>query len=215
MEDETWNLGVSRSYQLGLKSQSDLCIDFEDIEDDDELRNEYPCPFCSEDFDRLGLCCHIDEEHPVEAQSGVCPVCATTVGMNMVGHITTQHGSILKSHHKLKLRKGSILPSFKKEFHDEPFQPFPSRSSSTISSSKMAPDPLLSFLFYKAPSDCSKSVPTATSTEVSLEETNSDKKILEKTVHPSPSSDKNLMEKAKKCEFSQGLLLSTIFDNDL
>ncbi|GKV22114.1 hypothetical protein SLEP1_g32009 [Rubroshorea leprosula] len=111
--------------------------------------------------------------------------------------------------------KGSILPSFKKEFHDEPFQPFLSRSSSTISSSKMAPDPLLSFLFYKAPPDCSKSVPTATSTEVSLEETNSDEKNLEKTVHPSPLSNKNLMERAKKCEFLQGLLLSTILDNDL
>ena len=32
---------------------------------------EYPCPFCSEDFDLVGLCCHIDEEHPVEAKSGV------------------------------------------------------------------------------------------------------------------------------------------------
>lgn len=33
---------------------------------------EYPCPFCPEDYDLVGLCCHIDEEHPHEDKSGVC-----------------------------------------------------------------------------------------------------------------------------------------------
>jgi hypothetical protein len=27
--------------------------------------------FCSDYFDIVGLCCHIDEEHPVEAKNGV------------------------------------------------------------------------------------------------------------------------------------------------
>ncbi|GKU86914.1 hypothetical protein SLEP1_g1383 [Rubroshorea leprosula] len=94
MEDDTWRFGISSSSQLSLMSRNDVCIDFED--DDDELRTEYPCPFCSEDFDLVEFCCHIDKEHPVEAESGVCPICATRVGINMVGHITTQHGSILK-----------------------------------------------------------------------------------------------------------------------
>ena len=51
--------------------KADLCIDFEEIEEDDELKTEYPCPYCSEDFDLLGLCCHIDEEHHLEANYGV------------------------------------------------------------------------------------------------------------------------------------------------
>ena len=51
--------------------KADLCIDFEEIEEDDELKTEYPCPYCSEDFDLLGLCCHIDEEHHLEAGHGV------------------------------------------------------------------------------------------------------------------------------------------------
>lgn len=29
------------------------------------------CPFCSEDFDVLGLCCHIDVEHLKEAKASV------------------------------------------------------------------------------------------------------------------------------------------------
>ncbi|GJS76012.1 dehydration-induced 19 homolog 4-like protein isoform X2 [Tanacetum coccineum] len=38
--------------------------------DGDESRPEYLCPFCAEDFDIVGLCCHIDEEHPVQAKNG-------------------------------------------------------------------------------------------------------------------------------------------------
>lgn len=36
-----------------------------------ELRAEYTCPFCAEDFDVVGLCCHMDEEHPSAVKSGV------------------------------------------------------------------------------------------------------------------------------------------------
>lgn len=39
--------------------------------DGDESRPEYLCPFCAEDFDIVGLCCHIDEEHTVQARNGV------------------------------------------------------------------------------------------------------------------------------------------------
>lgn len=41
------------------------------MEGDEEVRPEYMCPFCTEDFDMVGLCCHIDEEHVVEAKNGV------------------------------------------------------------------------------------------------------------------------------------------------
>lgn len=36
-----------------------------------ELRAEYTCPFCAEDFDVVGLSCHMDEEHPSAVKSGV------------------------------------------------------------------------------------------------------------------------------------------------
>lgn len=42
-----------------------------DSDGDDDLKMDYPCPFCSEDFDVVNLCSHIDEEHP-DAGSGVC-----------------------------------------------------------------------------------------------------------------------------------------------
>lgn len=33
--------------------------------------DELACPFCSEDFDVLGLCCHIDADHRMEVKPGV------------------------------------------------------------------------------------------------------------------------------------------------
>lgn len=51
--------------------EADFCIEFEEFDGDDDLKVDYPCPFCSEDFDLYGLCCHIDQEHP-EERSGVC-----------------------------------------------------------------------------------------------------------------------------------------------
>ncbi|KAL5791886.1 hypothetical protein ACOSP7_000480 [Xanthoceras sorbifolium] len=234
----------SRNYQSTLKSQFDICIDFEDIEDDDEeLKGDYFCPFCAEDFDLVGLCCHIEEEHPIEAKSGICPFCAVKVGIDLFGHIAAQHGnnsnisfssfsldleivapSSLKalnsltrdySRHRLKLHKGephSTISSLRKELHNGHFQSLLSRSSSSVSSSKMAPDPLLSFVYNMA-SDASESV-YSDSTRERAEEKSSYEKASETNVHLSSLPDKDRPEKAKRCEFVQGLMMSTIFDDD-
>lgn len=37
----------------------------------EEKSEELACPFCSEDFDVLGLCCHIDADHRMEVKPGV------------------------------------------------------------------------------------------------------------------------------------------------
>jgi hypothetical protein len=56
---------------------SDLYMGFDDADagggDEVEARGAeaYNCPFCGEDFDFVGLCCHIDDEHAVEAKRGV------------------------------------------------------------------------------------------------------------------------------------------------
>ncbi|PRQ39347.1 putative drought induced 19 type, zinc-binding protein [Rosa chinensis] len=95
MDSDSWSNLFSSSNARRYQSRSDL-FGHEEIEGDDEIKAEFLCPFCAEDFDVVGLCCHIDEEHPVEAKNGVCPVCAKRVGSNLVTHITTQHGSLLK-----------------------------------------------------------------------------------------------------------------------
>lgn len=49
----------------------EMLMGFEEIDADEDIREEFRCPFCSEYFDIVGLCCHIDDEHPVEAKNGV------------------------------------------------------------------------------------------------------------------------------------------------
>ncbi|XP_031288023.1 protein DEHYDRATION-INDUCED 19 homolog 4-like isoform X1 [Pistacia vera] len=215
----------SKNYQSTIKSQfgvieADFCIDLDEIEEDDEeMKGEYPCSFCSEDFDLLGLCCHIDEDHPSEVDSGVCPVCFLRVGMNIVGHIATHHGNISnKSWHKLKLNKGeshSTLLTLRKELQNGHFQSLLARSPSSVSSSRMTLDPLLSFVYNTPAVDMSESVQVDSSTGENAEEKISFEKTLETNVIQSSLSDKDHAEKAKRCEFVQGLMLSTIFNDDL
>lgn len=54
-----------------LITEPELCTDFEELHEDDELKTAYPCPFCDEDFDLLDLCCHIDDLHSTQANTGV------------------------------------------------------------------------------------------------------------------------------------------------
>ncbi|MBA0561542.1 hypothetical protein Golob_018360, partial [Gossypium lobatum] len=73
MDADPWTLCLSstaRRYQSALQSRSDMFMGFEEMDGEDDIREEFPCPFCSEYFDIVGLCCHIDDEHPVEANNG-------------------------------------------------------------------------------------------------------------------------------------------------
>ncbi|KAI4349703.1 hypothetical protein L6164_010265 [Bauhinia variegata] len=231
MEEETWSFALStasRGFQSTLKSHFELCIDFEDVDGDDELKTVYPCPFCTEDFDLLELCCHIDDEHPIE--SGICPVCATWVGTDMVGHITAKHGNMFKisfrskllemienryfnllpyyySQHKSRYHKLESYPSLsflRKDLQDEYWQSF--------SASKTAHDPWLSFLYSAAASDERENVRHDSSSEMSRG-IHSDEKLLERDVQPF-SSNKEQTEKAQRIGFVQGLMMSAILDPD-
>ncbi|CAK9169000.1 unnamed protein product [Ilex paraguariensis] len=89
MDADSWSArlsSASKRYQSALQSRSskpgsyewesdgfdaDMLMAFEELDADDDIREEFPCPFCSEYFDIVGLCCHIDDEHPIEAKNGV------------------------------------------------------------------------------------------------------------------------------------------------
>ncbi|CAI9764244.1 unnamed protein product [Fraxinus pennsylvanica] len=80
------NLFNSQSRSVGMRLDgidAEMLMAFEEIDMDDDIREEYSCPFCSEYFDILGLCCHMDDEHSVEAKNGMCPVCAMMVDVDM------------------------------------------------------------------------------------------------------------------------------------
>ncbi|KAK4491355.1 hypothetical protein RD792_002092 [Penstemon davidsonii] len=237
MDSNSWAArlsSASKRYQSALQSRSGMRLDgfdaemlmgFEEIDVDDDIREEYPCPFCTEYYDIVGLCCHIDDEHPVEAKNGVtfsfvvCPVCAMRVGVDMVAHITLQHGNIFKISFILRKRKSrkagshSTLSLLRRELREGNLQSlFGGGSSCLVSSSNAAPDPLLSSFIIPMVDDY-QSAPSAES--ILVNNKSKTDTISERKVQQAPMSIKDQEEKAKRCDFVQGLLWSTILDDNL
>ncbi|KAL6493781.1 hypothetical protein OROGR_031690 [Orobanche gracilis] len=160
---------ASRRYQSALQSRSEFLamkwnsfdaetlMEFEeiDMDDDDDTREEYLCPFCSDYFDIVGLCCHIDDEHPVEAKNGVCPVCAVRVGVDM------------RKRKSRKVGSHSTLSFLRRELREGNLQSLFGGSSFIASSNNAAPDPLLSSFIMPMVEDY-ESAPSHTSADVPL-----------------------------------------------
>ncbi|XXG80558.1 hypothetical protein AAC387_Pa09g1395 [Persea americana] len=203
MASDPWSIRLSsKRHPSALQSRSDLYLGFEEMDGEDDSRAEFACPFCSEDFDIVGLCCHIDDVHPVEAKNGICPVCAARVGMNM----------------RRRSRKGSAgshstLSLLRKELREGHIQSLLGGSSYVHSASNTAPDPLLTSFIYSFPmADASKSAQPRTSEKGNLVKELSDERQRESA---GPSLlDGEQKEKAQKCEFIQQLLLSTFLDEN-
>ncbi|KAK8589221.1 hypothetical protein V6N13_088079 [Hibiscus sabdariffa] len=219
MDADSWTACLSstarRFHQSALQSRPDMFMGFEEMDGEDDVREEFSCPFCSEYFDIVGLCCHIDDEHPVEAKNGVCPVCAMRVGVDMGAHITLQHGNIFKRKRKSR-RSGShtTLSFLRKELREGNLQSVFGGSYRIVPSSNSAPDPLLSSFILPMVNDCVSAQPQFSS-EPSTAKKSSDVNESERNVQSTSLSVKDQEEKAKRCEFVQGLLVSTILDDIL
>ncbi|KAL7237594.1 hypothetical protein ACSBR2_003822 [Camellia fascicularis] len=220
MDADSWSArlsSASKRYQLALQSRSDMFMGFEEIDGDDDIKEEFPCPFCSEYFDIVGLCCHIDDEHPVEAKNGVCPVCAMRVGVDMVAHITLQHGNIFKMQRKRKSRKigsHSTLSLLRRELREGNLQSLFGGSSCIVSSTNAAPDPLLSSFILPMVDDFGSVRSHSSAESISVKKITNEN-VSERVVQSSPLSIKDQKEKARRSEFVQGLFLSTMLDDNL
>ncbi|KAH7431522.1 hypothetical protein KP509_08G053500 [Ceratopteris richardii] len=127
--------------------------------EDDEIRPEFPCPYCYEDFDIFALRTHLEDEHMFESRGVVCPVCAAKVPKDMVGHLTVQHGHMFKILRRHRFRRpgmpsGSTLSMLSKEYREAHLQALfsggPFRGSGN-SGSAAAADSLLTALAYSFP----------------------------------------------------------------
>ncbi|RID43595.1 hypothetical protein BRARA_I00446, partial [Brassica rapa] len=170
-------------------------LGLEEIEGEDDFREEYACPFCSDYFDIVSLCCHVGQDPHMDTINGVCPVCAVKVSSDMVAHITLQHSN-------MKARRGgaqSMLTILKREFPDGKLQSY-----------IIAADPLLSsFISPMAESSLCGEETGSTAKKTlsqSLPERNVEKKLLSAEDH---------REKLKQSEFVQGVFSSMILVDDL
>lgn len=184
-----------------------------DIENEGKSE-ELACPFCLEDFDVLGLCCHIDADHRVEVKPGICPICTTKIGVNMASHIISQHESILKALFQKKhysSRSRSAICLLRKELQEKHLKCI--KESPCVGSSSDAAADSMFLSFVNNPQLSYRPQPTkaAVPAEASLSEKSSNFDNSER-IPQSLSNDRN-NESSRRCEFLQGLLLSTILDD--
>ncbi|XP_062013104.1 protein DEHYDRATION-INDUCED 19-like [Rosa rugosa] len=113
MDSEFWTsrlAAAKRQYTLQHHHQSSHLdrLSMDDFEVEDEVRPDFPCPYCYEDFDIASLCSHLEDEHPCESRVTVCPICSIKVTRDMLSHITLQHGHLFKSQRRRRLRRVAI-----------------------------------------------------------------------------------------------------------
>ncbi|KAE9597190.1 putative transcription factor C2H2 family [Lupinus albus] len=102
MDSDFWTSRIAaakRQYALQhhhhLSSHSDR-LGMDDFEAEEEVRPDFPCPYCYEDFDIASLCSHLEDEHSCESRVSICPICSVKVARDMLSHITLQHGHLFK-----------------------------------------------------------------------------------------------------------------------
>ncbi|XP_004293855.1 PREDICTED: protein DEHYDRATION-INDUCED 19-like isoform 2 [Fragaria vesca subsp. vesca] len=113
MDSEFWTsrlAAAKRQYTLQHHHQSSHLdrLSMDDFEVEDEVRPDFPCPYCYEDFDIASLCAHLEDEHTCESRVTVCPICSIKVTRDMLSHITLQHGHLFKLQRRRRLRRVAI-----------------------------------------------------------------------------------------------------------
>ncbi|XP_073038001.1 protein DEHYDRATION-INDUCED 19 homolog 7-like [Primulina eburnea] len=188
--------------------------DYDDEEVNEGKLDELACPFCSEDFDVLGLCCHIDADHRLEVKPGICPVCASKVTINMASHVIVQHENVLKALCNKKHSSGrshSAVFLLRKELQEKHLC-FIKESPRVVSSSEAEADSmLLSFVNNPHTDYRPQTAQSCSSTETNLLAKKSSDNDSSERIQPSVSTDRN--DGRMRCDFIQGLVLSTILDD--
>ncbi|KAF8411126.1 hypothetical protein HHK36_003665 [Tetracentron sinense] len=100
MDSELWTsrlAAAKRHFKLQQHQNSQLDqLSIDDFEGEEEVRPDFPCPYCYEDHDIASLCSHLEDEHPFESKVAACPICSAKVAQDMLNHITLQHGHLFK-----------------------------------------------------------------------------------------------------------------------
>ncbi|KAG6641284.1 hypothetical protein CIPAW_09G062900 [Carya illinoinensis] len=175
MDSDFWTsrlAAAKRQYALQHHHQSSHLdrSSIDEFEVDDEVRPDFPCPYCYEDFDIVSLCSHLEDEHSFESKVTVCPICSVKVVQDMLSHITLQHGHLFKLQRRRRLRRVaipnsqalSLLGRDLREAHLQVLLGGGGNRSNSVNMSTAATDPFLSSLILNFPAseaeEISKSV---------------------------------------------------------
>ncbi|PWA38298.1 protein DEHYDRATION-INDUCED 19 [Artemisia annua] len=204
-------------------------LNVDDFEVEEEIRPDFPCPYCYEDFDIASLCSHLEDEHSCESRATICPVCSVKVSRDMLSHITLQHGHLFKLQRRRRLRRVAVpnsqaLSLLSRDLREAHLQVLLGggggggyRSSNITSSSATAAvsDPFLSSLVLNFPGsdaeEISKSI--VSNVEESSLKSPTPQHIWKSSFDPSLSSEereKRMRQATGRAVFLQDLMVSTL-----
>ncbi|KAF7154644.1 hypothetical protein RHSIM_Rhsim01G0288400 [Rhododendron simsii] len=197
-----------------LKQALDLHMDMEEDseEENDDLKPEYVCPFCLDDFDLVGFCCHVDNGHPIEAKSGEeydDPLVEES--SRVVSSFDIAADPMLSSLiynpppadvPEIQLSNSTAEANIAEESSDK----FSLGRSEREAMANIGCDELEYSSWQRSVRPCSK-----------VEEASYMCRgvMSRRIIDPSPFSNKDQEEKARRCKFVQGLLFSTFLDDGL
>ncbi|KAI9197884.1 hypothetical protein LWI28_006063 [Acer negundo] len=229
MDSDFWTsrlAAAKRQYALQHQHQS-YHLDRMNIDDfeveDDQVRPDFPCPYCYEDFDIASLCSHLEDEHSCESKVTVCPICSVKVTRDMLSHITLQHSHLFKLQRRRRLRRVaipnsqalSLLGRDLREAHLQVLLGGGGYRSNSASVSNAATDPFLSSLILNFPTseaeEISKSV--ITSAEDTAAKNAAPTHMWKTSFDPSLSREereRRMKQATGRAAFVQDLLLSTL-----
>ncbi|KAF5474442.1 hypothetical protein F2P56_006341 [Juglans regia] len=228
MDSDFWTsrlAAAKRQYTLQHHHQSSHLdrLSIDEFEVDDEVRPDFPCPYCYEDFDIVSLCSHLEDEHSFESKVTVCPICSVKVARDMLSHITLQHGHLFKLQRRRRLRRVaipnsqalSLLGRDLREAHLQVLLGGGAHRSNSVNMSTAATDPFLSSLILNFPAseaeEISKSV--AASAEDASAKNEAPAHIWKSSFDPSLSyeeREKRIRQAAGRAGFLQDVLFSTL-----
>ncbi|KAJ7525198.1 hypothetical protein O6H91_17G041200 [Diphasiastrum complanatum] len=226
MDGDLWaaRMLASKHQQMLQASQSlmDRHLSLDDLECDDDIRPDFVCPYCYEEFDIATLCSHLEDEHCFEAKPVMCPICAAKIRKDLIGHITLQHNHLFKVQRRRRFRKSggpshATLSFLGKELGHAQLQALlgggPSRSESSNAS---ASDPLLSTLVYNLPlseADDGDKQSAAADSSLKVTTANQPKTSFESTL-TAEEREQKLKQATLRAKFVQQLVLSTIWSDN-
>ncbi|XP_039019952.1 protein DEHYDRATION-INDUCED 19 homolog 4-like [Hibiscus syriacus] len=234
MDSDFWTYRLAaakRQYNLQQQQQNQSSLldrlNIDDFEVENEVRPDFPCPYCYEDFDIVSLCSHLEDEHPCESKVTICPACSKKVSRDMLSHIMLQHGHLFKLQRRRRLRRVaipnsqalSLLGRDLREAHLQVLLGGSAYRSSSTNVSNAANDSLLSSLILN--------FPASEAEELTKSIVNSAEDIAAKNVKPahvwkssfdpslsSEEHEKRIRQARGRAGFVQDLVLSTLVNEE-
>ncbi|KAK9089143.1 hypothetical protein Scep_028225 [Stephania cephalantha] len=232
MDSDLWIsrlAAAKRQYNLQQHHHHSSQLDrlsLDDLEVEEEVRPDFPCPYCYEDYDIASLCTHLEDEHSFETKVTVCPICSVKVTRDMLNHITLQHGHLFKLQRRRRLRRValpnsqalSLLGRDLREAHLQVLLGGGGYRPSNANVSNTSTDSLLSSFMLNFPASESEDI--SKSSLLVAEDTSTKNMTATSTWKSSIDSSMSLEEREQKMRqatvragFVQDLLVSTLFSD--